>query len=94
MPPATEAELKLHVGGTVAAGVLVIVQVRATAELNPLAGVTVTVEVEVAPGATEAGVKAVAVTEKLGVGAAAVTLRLTVAIWVSTPEVPVTVMLL
>jgi len=91
LPPATDAELKPQVGGTAVTGVMA--QVRATAELKPPDGVTVTVDVDGLPAAIDAGVSAVAVTAKLGVGAAA-TFRLTVAVCVRFPAVPVTVMLL
>jgi hypothetical protein len=89
LPPATEAELNLQVGGTAVAGVTA--QVRFTAELKPPAGVTVTVEVAVAPAATVAGVSAAAVSENVAAPPVTVTLR--VAVWVRLPEVPLTVTL-
>jgi hypothetical protein len=87
VPVGMEGGTKAHVGAGVTAGVMV--QERVTALLKPLSAATVTVEVDVPPAATEAGVSAVAATVK---SAGPVTVKPTDALWVSEPEVPVTVM--
>ena len=76
----TEAGLKATVGGLVAPEGPLTAAVRATLPVNPLAGVTVTVEVfpVVAP-ATRLRVVGLALSVKVGTGAAA-TVTVTVAI--------------
>jgi hypothetical protein len=66
------------------------VQVKVTALVNPFEGATLTVDVAVPAGATEAGESAVAVTAKLGPPAAA-TVSETVVISTTDPELPVMV---
>ena len=59
-PFATEVGTKAHVGAGVTAGVILL-QDKFTVPLNPLSGATVMVEVADPPAATEAGVRADAV---------------------------------
>jgi hypothetical protein len=85
--PLTETEAGiLHVAGSLAA-VGAMEQLRLTMPVNPPAGVMVMVEVlpEVAPAATVIG--PLLLRAKLGV----VTFTVTTAVWVSEPDVPVTV---
>ena len=89
-PPATKVGAKLQVGSRVPAGVTA--QVRVTALLKPLTGAIVMVEVAIPPAATEAGESAVAARVKSGTGAA-VTVRVTVVLWLNAPDVPLTVTL-
>jgi hypothetical protein len=70
------------------AGAVVTAHVNATAPVKPLVGVAVMVDVPEAPG--DAIVTAVPARVKPGVGAA-VTVRVTAAVCVRLPEVPVTV---
>src|SRR5580658_3594801 len=76
LPPATDPELNLQVGGTAVAGV--IAQVRLTAELKPPAGARVTVEVAVPPAVTVAGVSAVAASENVAAPPVTDTLKVAV----------------
>jgi len=89
LPPLTVAELKLHFGGTEVAGVTA--HVRFTAELNPPAGVMVTVDVAEAPGETVAGESGVAArpNDAGGVVPVPVTVKAAVAVALRVPEVPV-----
>ena len=90
VPFATEDEASAQVAGLLAPAGLATAQVSATDELNPLAGVTVIVEVSevVAPAAMV--MLPLLVNMKLGT-AAEVTVTLTVVLDVSVPMVPVTV---
>ena len=56
--------------------------------MNPPAGVTVTVEVPLAPG--EAMLTAVLVNAKLGVCGGSLMVIATLVVWVKVPELPVT----
>ena len=73
-PPATEAGLNEQVGGGVTTGAILL-QVRLTLPLKPLAGAMVIVEVAAAPAEIVAGESAVAAIVKSGAG---VTVRPTV----------------
>ena len=73
VPPGTEAGFNAHVGPRVTAGATV--QVKATAAVNPLTGAIVTVEVDDAPAATEAGARGEAAMVK-SAHTTAVTVRL------------------
>jgi hypothetical protein len=70
-------------------GLLVMAQARVTLPVNPPAGVTVMVEVPLAPA--EAMLTAVLVNAKFGVGGGPLMVIATLAFWVMVPEVPVTV---
>ncbi len=86
----TDADARLHVGRSAApVGEELMVQLIATAPVNPPDGVTLIVEVlpVVAPGLTV--ILPLLVRAKLGTGAA-VTLTVTVVVWAIEPEVPVT----
>lgn len=86
--PATVVGLKEHAGGLVSAGVTP--QAKVTVPVNPFVGVMVTVDVAEAPAEMEAGDNAVAERVKSGV-AVPVTVKVTVALCASAPEIPVTV---
>jgi hypothetical protein len=85
-PVSTPAGFNAQVGSGVTTGVTL--QVRATALLKPSTGAIETVEVDDPPGSTATGASADAATVKSGCG---LTVRLTVVLWLSAPEVPVTV---
>ena len=87
-PPGTELGLKEHVGPRVTAGAML--QVRFTALLKPFNGEIVIVEVAVVPAAPAAGESGDVVSEK---SPGAFTVRLTEALWLIKPLVPVTVTL-
>jgi hypothetical protein len=82
---AREVGLSVQVGWRVAVGVTA--QVRFTALLKPPTGAIVIVEEAVPPAVTEAGVAAEAAIVKSG---AAVTVTVTVVVWL-TPPAPITV---
>lgn len=69
----------------------VTAQVRLTAELKPLEGVTVTVDVAEPPGVMVAGENIVAVNANDGL--AAVTTSVAVVVWATFPDIPVIVKL-
>jgi len=69
----------------------VTAQVRLTAELKPLEGVTVTVDVAEPPGVMVAGENIVAVNANDGL--AAVTASVAVVVWATFPDIPVIVKL-
>ncbi len=64
-------------------------QAKVTLPVNPPPGVTVMVEVPLAPG--DAMLTAVLVNAKLGVGGGPLMVIGTLVVWVTVPEVPVTV---
>ena len=91
-PLAIEAGMNAHVGAGVTTGVMPL-QDRFTVPLKPLSGAMVIVEVADPPAATEAGDSADAVIVKSGGGPTEFTVRLTDVLWLTNPEVPVTVTL-
>jgi hypothetical protein len=79
-----------QVGGSIApVGLAVTAQARVTLPVNPPPGVTVMVEVPLAPG--DAMLTAVPVNLKLGVGGGPLMVIGTLVVWISVPELPVTV---
>jgi len=91
-PFAIEAGMNAHVGAGVTIGIMPL-QDRFTVPLKPLSGATVIVEVADPPTATEAGDSADAAMVKSGGGGTEFTVRLTEVLWLTDPEVPVTVTL-
>jgi len=90
-PLVTEPGLSEHVGGRATTGVML--QDRFTVPLKPFTGAMVIEEVAIPPAATEAGESADAVIVKSGGGPTEFTVRLTDVLWLTDPEVPVTVTL-
>ena len=89
-PFATEGGANKHVGAGVPPPVTL--QARLTVPVKPPVGAMVIVEVAVPPAATLAGASVVRAIVKSGV-AGALTVRLIDVVWLTDPEVPVTVML-
>ena len=89
LPPATITGFKLQFGGTDVIGLME--QLRLTVELKPAMGVTVTVDIAVAPAGTVAGESEVASSAKdgdEGGGAVAVTVNVAATVSIRLPELP------